>query len=65
MKKVSIIVPIYNDEKYVVNCVRSIMFQNYNNIEIILIDDGSKDNSGIIIDKLEKQDKSLQIKSQG
>lgn len=45
MKKVSIIVPVYNSEKYIEKCVNSIINQTYNNIEIILVNDGSKDNS--------------------
>ena len=44
-KKVSIIVPIYNSEKYIKSCVDSLINQTYHNIEILLIDDGSKDNS--------------------
>lgn len=47
---VSIIVPIYNVEKYLSRCVDSIIKQSYENIEIILIDDGSKDKSGEIAD---------------
>ena len=45
MNKVSIIVPVYNTEKYIVRCVSSLVNQSYKDIEIILIDDGSSDNS--------------------
>ena len=45
MEKVSVIVPVYNAEKYIDECVESIVKQSYSNIEIILMDDGSKDNS--------------------
>lgn len=45
MKKVSIIVPVYNVEKYIENCIKSLMNQTYKNIEIILVDDGSSDES--------------------
>ena len=47
-KLVSVVVPVYNAEKYIYNCVESIMRQVYKNLEIILIDDGSKDNSALI-----------------
>ena len=45
MELISIIVPVYNAEKYIVECLLSIKTQTYKNIEILLIDDGSKDNS--------------------
>lgn len=48
---VSVIVPIYNVENYLQKCIDSVCVQTYSHIEIILIDDGSSDNSGIICDK--------------
>lgn len=59
MNKVSIIVPIYNTEKYLKACLDSIINQTYQNLEIILIDDGSTDNSGKIIDDYAKKDKRI------
>lgn len=53
-KKVSVIVPIYNVQKYVEKCVDSLINQTYKNTEIILIDDGSMDRSGEICDKYSK-----------
>lgn len=54
--KVSIVVPIYNIEKYLPNCIESILSQTYTNIEIILVDDGSTDQSYNIIQKYAKKD---------
>lgn len=54
--KISVIVPIYNVEKYVEECIHSILGQTYKNLEIILIDDGTTDSSGILCEQLEKKD---------
>ena len=51
MKKISVIVPIYNVEKYLKKCIESIINQTYSNLEIILVDDGSPDNCGKICDE--------------
>ena len=51
---ISIIVPVYNVEIYLTECVRSILNQTYKNIEILLIDDGSTDNSGVLCENLAK-----------
>ncbi len=59
--KVSIIVPIYNVEKYIKRCVDSIVGQTYYNLEIILVDDGSKDNCGVIIDEYAKNDERILV----
>ena len=53
---VSVIVPIYNVEKYLGKCVESICSQTYENIQILLIDDGSTDNSGAMCDALALED---------
>lgn len=54
---ISVIVPIYNVEEYLPACIESILNQTYKNLEILLIDDGSTDNSGKICDEYAKQDK--------
>ncbi len=54
IKKVSIVVPVYNVENYLDNCIESILAQTHRDIEIILVDDGSTDNSGTICDKYAK-----------
>lgn len=59
MDKISIIVPIYNVEKYLEKCVSSIINQTYKNIEIILVDDGSTDNCYRICDDFQKKDKRI------
>lgn len=51
-EKISVIVPVYNVEAYLEKCVMSIVYQSYQNLEILLIDDGSTDNSGTLCDEL-------------
>lgn len=57
--KVSVIIPVYNVEKFIGKCVESLIQQEYDDIEIILVDDGSPDKSGIIIDELKTRDKRI------
>ena len=64
MKKnnlISIIVPIYNVEKYLKKCIDSIINQTYKNLEIILVDDGSPDNCGKICDEYAKKDNRIKV----
>lgn len=58
---VSIIVPVYKVEKYLRNCIESIINQTYKNLEIILVDDGSPDNCGELCDQWAKQDKRIKV----
>ncbi len=58
---VSIIVPIYNVEKYVEKCILSIINQTYNNLQIILVDDGSTDASGEICDFYAEKDQRIKV----
>lgn len=57
----SVIVPIYNVEQYLCKCIESIISQTYKNLEIILVDDGSKDASGVIADEYGKKDERIKI----
>ena len=68
MKTVSVIIPVYNTEKYLEECIKSIIKQTYSNIEILLIDNGSTDSSPKICDfYADKYDniKSFHIKNNG
>ncbi len=58
---ISIIVPVYNIEKYIFECLDSITKQTYENIEIILVDDGSTDNSSKICDEFSKKDERMKV----
>lgn len=60
-EKVSIIVPVYMAEKWLERCIESLISQTYENIEIILIDDGSKDRSSIICDEYSKRDNRIKV----
>lgn len=60
-KKVSIIVPIYNCAKYLCSCIESILSQSYANLELILVDDGSLDNSNDICIKYKVSDKRVKV----
>lgn len=61
MDLISVIVPIYNVERYLIRCVDSICRQSYSNLEVILVDDGSPDNSGDICEQLKKNDKRIKV----
>lgn len=57
--KVSVIIPIYNSQKFISKCVSSVLNQTYSNLEIILVDDGSTDNSPLLCDEYAKKDKRV------
>ena len=59
--KVSVIIPIYNVEKYIEECLESVINQTHTNLEIILIDDGSNDNSGNIADSYALKDSRIKV----
>src|SRR5699024_1141358 len=61
MAKVSIIVPIYNSENYLKYCLETIVNQTYNNLEILLINDGSLDNSLDICKEFEQKDNRIKL----
>lgn len=58
---ISVVVTIYNLEKYIEKCINSIINQTYTNLEIILVDDGSTDRSGLICDDFKKKDSRIKV----
>ena len=59
--KISIIIPVYNVEKYVSRCIESLLRQTFDDIEILLINDGSKDSSGQICDEMAQKDTRIKV----
>ena len=58
---ISVVVPIYNVEQYLERCIDSILHQTYEHLEIILVDDGSPDNSGAICDSYLSLDQRIKV----
>ena len=58
---ISIIVPVYNTSRYLDRCIESLLCQSYKNLEIIFVDDGSTDDSGIILDKWKEKDSRIKV----
>ena len=61
MPKISVIVPVYNSEKYLHRCIDSILAQTFTDFELLLIDDGSKDNSSAICDEYAAKDSRVRV----
>ena len=59
--RVSVIVPVYNIENYIEECICSILEQSYNDLELILVDDGATDSSGDICDKFSQKDNRVKV----
>ena len=59
--KISVIIPVYNAEKYLERCIDSILAQTFTDFELLLIDDGSKDKSGEICDEYARKDKRVKV----
>lgn len=58
---ISVIIPVYQEEKYLARCLDSVIAQTYRNLEIVVVDDGSKDNSGKICDEYARIDSRIRV----
>ena len=58
---VSVIIPVYNEEVYLKECIESVLKQTYTEIELILVDDGSINKAGTICDEMQKKDNRIQV----
>ena len=58
---ISVIIPVYKVEEYLPTCIKSVINQTYKNLEIILVDDGSPDNCGVMCDEFAEKDKRIKV----
>lgn len=58
---ISVIVPVYNVEKYLSRCIDSVLMQTFTDFELLLVDDGSPDNSGMICDEYALKDVRVKV----
>lgn len=61
MKSIGVVIPIYNTEKYLAKCVESVLNQNYEALQVVLVDDGSSDDSGEICDDFARRDSRVKV----
>ena len=61
MQKISIILSVFNDQDNIVNAINSIIYQTYNNIELLVINDCSSDRTGEILNTFSKKDKRIKV----
>lgn len=61
MELISVVIPVYNKEQYVEECLRNVLAQDYANLEVIAVDDGSTDRSGAICDEVARDDARLRV----
>ena len=61
MPKLSVIVPVYNTEKYLRECIDSILAQTFGDFELLLVDDGSTDSSGAICEEYAQMDERIRV----
>ena len=61
MSKISVIVPVYKVEEYIHRCIDSILTQTFSDFDLILVDDGSPDNCGMICEEYAAQDRRIVV----
>ncbi|MBM7643479.1 glycosyltransferase [Streptococcus loxodontisalivarius] len=61
MEKISVVIPVYNGEAYLRQCVESVLNQTYQNLEVIIINDGSKDSTALICEQLRQEDSRIRV----